>query len=94
MNKIRNLLFSILVGLFSFVVQAEGVIDINSSDADTIALELKGIGLSKAREIVKYRVEHGPFQSVDELIYVKGIGSKTLARIRNQLSVGQIDPLE
>ncbi len=94
MNKIRNLLFSILVGLFSFTVQADEIIDINSSDADTIALELKGIGLSKAREIVKYRAEHGPFRSVDELIYVKGIGSKTLERIRSQLSVGQLAPLE
>gem|GEM_PF-2572817 len=43
---------------------------------------LPGIGASKAKAIVAYRAEAGSFRSVDELIHVKGIGEKLLAKIR------------
>jgi len=59
-----------------------GPVNINTADAPTIARELKGIGLSKAQAIVDYRVKHGPFRSADELAEVRGIGAKTIERIR------------
>jgi competence protein ComEA len=55
-------------------------VNINTADAETIAKALDGIGLSKAKAIVAYREEHGPFKSADDLTQVKGIGQATLER--------------
>ena len=59
-----------------------GPVNVNTADAETISAELKGIGLSKARAIVEYREKHGPFQSVEDLALVSGIGERTLERVR------------
>jgi competence protein ComEA len=55
-------------------------VNVNTADAETIAKSLDGIGLSKAKAIVAYREEHGPFKSADDLTQVKGIGQATLQR--------------
>jgi competence protein ComEA len=57
-------------------------VNINQADAETIADVLVGVGPAKAQAIVKYREEHGPFQDVNDLIDVTGIGAATL---RNNL---------
>lgn len=57
------------------------LIDINTASASDLE-KLPGIGPMKAAEIVKYRTENGPFKSVDELLKVKGIGQKTLEKLR------------
>ncbi len=59
-----------------------GPVNVNTADAETISAELKGIGLAKARAIVEYREKHGPFQSVEDLALVSGIGDRTLERNR------------
>lgn len=61
--------------------------ELNTADAQTLTRELKGIGASKARAIVAYREEHGPFSSLDELLEVKGIGVSTLEQNRGKLSL-------
>jgi len=53
-------------------------VNINTADAATLANSLKGVGTSRAEEIVRYREAYGPFKSVDELTDVKGIGKSTL----------------
>ncbi|GLQ46886.1 hypothetical protein GCM10007862_19370 [Dyella lipolytica] len=55
-------------------------VNINTADAATIANALDGVGLSKAKAIVAFREEHGPFKNVDDLTQVKGIGPATLQR--------------
>lgn len=55
-------------------------VNVNTADAETIAKSLDGIGLAKAKAIVAFRDEHGPFKSVDDLAQVKGIGAATLQR--------------
>jgi competence protein ComEA len=57
---------------------APATVNINKADAGTIAAALKGVGNSRATEIVRYREAYGPFTSVDELAEVKGIGQSTL----------------
>lgn len=59
-----------------------GPVNVNTADAETISAELKGVGLSKAMAIVEYREKHGPFQSVEDLTLVSGIGERTLERNR------------
>ena len=57
------------------------VIDLNAADAYDLD-RLPGIGPAKAEAILVYREEHGPFQSVDDLLAVSGIGEVTLEDLR------------
>lgn len=79
MVKIISLLFF----LFTFAFAA---ININAASSAQLQT-LKGVGPAKAQEIMKYRKSHGGFKNVDELVNVKGIGPKTLAQLKSQLSV-------
>ena len=45
-------------------------------------------GEKRAQAIVAYREEHGPFQSVEDLTRVSGIGEGVLAGLREYASVG------
>jgi competence protein ComEA len=65
---------------FAAPAYAATPVNINTADAETLAKSLDGIGLSKAKAIVAYREEHGPFKSVDDLTQVKGIGQATLQK--------------
>jgi competence protein ComEA len=56
-------------------------VDINTADWPELTV-LPGISETYARRIVAYRNKQGPFQSVDDMTKVHGIGSKTLDRIR------------
>ncbi len=55
-------------------------VNVNSATAETIAEVLDGIGLTKAKAIVRYRKEVGEFRDVYELANVKGIGERTVKR--------------
>ena len=46
---------------------------------------LPGIGPVLAQRIIDYRQTTGPFQSVDDLLHVKGIGSALLEKIRDRI---------
>lgn len=62
-------------------------VNINSADAQTLAESLKGVGLTRAEEIVRYRETYGPFASVDELVEVKGVGPSTVDKNRAVLTL-------
>lgn len=63
-----------------------GQLNINTADEAALT-PLKGVGEVRAKAIIAYRQEHGPFKSVDDLVKVKGIGEKIVADLRNQLTV-------
>ncbi len=65
---------------------AAETIDLNQASAEEL-VQLDGIGPVYAERIVDYRDENGPFDSVDQLTDVNGIGPKTLDSIREQLDV-------
>lgn len=56
-------------------------ININTADAATLQL-LPGIGPAYSKRIIDYRKQHGDFNTVDELTNIKGIGPKTLQKLR------------
>jgi len=60
-------------------------VNLNTASAEELSA-LKGIGESTAKKIVQYRTEH-KFNSVDELMKVKGIGQKKFDTIKKDLSV-------
>lgn len=76
MNENIFLLFFVLCPAFVFAVEK---IDINSSSLEELD-NIVGIGPVLAQRITDAR----PFYSVDDLIRVKGIGEKTLQKIKDQ----------
>lgn len=96
-KKFVSSLVSLIV-LLLFAAQtsaaAEPLININLAGGDVLADKLIGIGPAKAKAIILYRELHGPFKTVDELINVKGIGPRTLEKIRSQLVVNLRDKMK
>ena len=68
--------------------QNGGLIDLNTAPAELLET-LPGIGGERAKAIVEYRDKNGPFQSVDEITKVTGIGSGILEKIRDLVTVGK-----
>jgi len=66
---------------------AAGRVNINSADAKTLAEKLRGVGETRAMEIVRHRETYGPFASAEELTEVKGIGQSTLDRNRDLITL-------
>lgn len=65
---------------------SDGLIDLNT--ADQAALEtLPGVGPATAEAILEHRERNGPFQSVDALLDVRGIGEAKLAALRDLVRV-------
>lgn len=63
------------------------IIDLNRASRSDL-LRLPDIGAVRADAILAYRSEHGPFQTVDELLNVFGIGPATLEQLRPYISAG------
>lgn len=68
-------------------------IDVNASSAESLSAGVVGLGPVLSGRIVSYREEHGPFTSISELAKVQGIGPRLLARIADQVTVGEQQPL-
>ena len=69
-------------------VIAEQKININTATVEQFQ-NLPGIGSSIAQEIINYRHEHGPFQKVEDIMQVKGIGEKKFEKIKDLITVGE-----
>jgi competence protein ComEA len=54
---------------------------INTATPEELA-QLPGVGPGRARAIVEDRVAHGPYQRLEDLTRVPGIGPKTIERLR------------
>ena len=68
-----------------------GTVPVNMVNINTASLEeldkLPGIGPSIAQQIIDYRMEHGAFNNIYELINISGIGEKKLAAILDYITV-------
>jgi comEA protein len=65
---------------------------VNVNTAGLVALDtLPGIGESKAAAIIEHRENNGPFQTIDQLDDVWGIGSSTLEGMRPYVTVTPIE---
>jgi len=86
-------LYSLLLCLLMFVTlvsvaqAADKLVDINRATVDELADALPGIGPKKAARIVQWREDHGPFPTIETLIEVRGIGERTLEKLRDLLTV-------
>jgi len=63
-------------------------VDLNT--ADSSALEsVPGIGKSLSQRILAFRDKNGPFQSVNDLLKVQGVGEKSIQKLRPYLTVSK-----
>lgn len=85
MKRIGCLILALVLCL-PLLVYADPL-DINKADAETIAATMKGVGMSRAAQIIAYRERHGPFKSVEELTSIKGIGDKIIEQNREVITV-------
>ena len=81
-----KLLIILLLSWVALNVQA-GPVNINTANIETLAKNIKGVGVKKAQAIVQYRKTHGPFKRIDDLVKVKGIGPKLLEKNRADLRI-------
>ena len=63
------------------------LVNINTASAEELE-SVSGIGPVLAQAILDYRAEHGDFQTLDELLEVRGIGSAKLDAMRDEITTG------
>jgi competence protein ComEA len=63
-----------------------GLVNINTAGEEELKT-LPGVGPKTAEAILAYRQEHGPFQRPEDLMEIRGIGEKKLARMRDRVVV-------
>lgn len=88
-RRIRTALAVVLVlGLVAALPAgaAEGVVNINTADAAALSL-LPGVGPSTAGRILEFRTENGKFESLADLMLVRGIGERSFERMQPYLTV-------
>ena len=64
----------------------KSLVNINTA-GETELQTLPGIGPSKATAIMEYRETNGPFQKVEDLKQISGIGDKTFEKLQEYISV-------
>ncbi|MBC8744970.1 helix-hairpin-helix domain-containing protein [Lactobacillus sp. Marseille-P7033] len=62
------------------------MVNLNTATKEQLC-QITGIGDKKADLILQYRQEHGQFKNVEELKEINGFGDKTVAKLKDHLSV-------
>ncbi|MGD6853694.1 helix-hairpin-helix domain-containing protein [Bacillus infantis] len=66
--------------------EADGMVNINSAGSEELQ-DIPGIGPSKAAAIIEYRETEGPFQSLEDLMQISGIGEKTFEKLKSYIKL-------
>jgi len=84
--KFKNVMAGLFVAMFMVAgpAWAGDKIDVNTATAEQLQ-SVKGIGAKTAAAIIAYRATHGAFKNVEDLVDVRGIGKKKLAKIEDEL---------
>ena len=64
------------------------LLDVNTASQDALAA-LPDVGDARAKAIVAYRRQHGPFNTVEDVKQVPGIEEEVFASIKDYLTVGE-----
>lgn len=61
-------------------------VSINNASLEQLQT-LPGIGASKAQDIINYRTENGPFNTIEDIKNVSGIGDSVFAKIKDYITL-------
>lgn len=61
-------------------------ISINTASIDEL-MTIKGIGTTKAKNIIEYRNKNGKFKKIEDIKEVSGIGNSTFEKIKNYIKI-------
>lgn len=64
----------------------QGKISINTATVEEL-MQVDGIGESKAKAIIKYREENGPFEKIEDITKVSGIGESTFEKFKEYITI-------
>ncbi len=64
------------------------LVNINTATAQQMADALPCIGTIYSQSIVTYRQKNGPFQHIEDIMQIPGIGNSTFTCIQNLITVG------
>ncbi|MEW4284145.1 helix-hairpin-helix domain-containing protein [Priestia koreensis] len=62
------------------------LINLNTATPEELQ-QLDGVGPAKASAIIAYREENGPFQKIEDLMNVSGIGQKSFDKLKESIRV-------
>ncbi len=62
-------------------------VNINTASQDELSTLLLGVGKKKAQRIIEYREQFGLFESLEDLMKVKGIGPSIVDKNRNRIQL-------
>ena len=92
MRKVKAIvsLLTIIAVVMGFAMTAAAVetININTASKEEL-MQLEGVGSVIADRIVEYREANGPFETPEDIMNVKGIGSSIYEKNRDRITVGQ-----
>lgn len=92
MTKQHGRWFAGLLAAVLCVAAHAGPVDVNTADAETLALELTGVGPALAAAIVSDRETNGRYDSPEALMRVKGIGERIVEMNRDNILVDAPEP--
>ena len=68
------------------LAESAGIVNINQASKEQL-MTLTGIGESRAEDIIRYRKEHGGFQTIEEIMKVPGIKDAAFQKIKDSIGV-------
>jgi competence protein ComEA len=85
----------LLIGMLVAPVflMAADKINLNTATLEEL-VTLERIGPKHAQAIIDYRETYGPFEKIEDIMKVKGIGPKTFEANKDKLAVGEADALD
>lgn len=61
-------------------------VNLNLATEDSLK-QIPGIGQTKAKAIIEFRTQHGPFNKIEQLREIKGFGNKTFDKLKEYFTL-------
>jgi len=84
--KVATCILAISILMVPIYMMAAEKINLNTATVGELT-KLKRIGPAYAQRIIDYREKYGPFEKIEDLMKVKGIGQKTFDANKDMITV-------